>query len=131
MSRSKILVVSAVALATLAWGTVGCSAKNSGGRVAARAKAGGTQPVQVVQMAVTADGFVPAQAQVRAGQPVKLVITRKTDRTCATDIVIKDYQIHQPLPLNRAVEVTFVPTRTGTVRYACAMDMVAGALTVK
>ena len=38
---------------------------------------------QVVTMEVTSEGFVPAQVKVKANQPVKLVVTRKTDRTCA------------------------------------------------
>jgi plastocyanin domain-containing protein len=68
---------------------------------------------------------------VKAGRPVKLVVTRKTERTCATEIVVKEYGVNQPLPLDKAVEVTFTPTRPGTVRYACGMDMIAGVLTVE
>jgi plastocyanin domain-containing protein len=94
-------------------------------------KAGKSAAVQVIEMSVTGEGFVPAQVKVKAGQPVKLMITRKTDGTCAKEIVIKDFGINQPLPLNKTVEVTFTPTRTGSFRYACAMDMVAGAIMVE
>lgn len=86
---------------------------------------------QVVEIAVTSQGFVPAAAKVKAGRPVKLVVTRKTDRTCATEIVIKDYGVNQPLPLNQPVEVTLTPKKAGPVRYACGMDMIAGVLTVE
>ena len=86
---------------------------------------------QVVTMEVTGEGFVPAQVKVKVGQPVKLVVTRKTDVTCAKDIVIKDYGINKPLPLNQPVEVTFTPTKPGKVRYACAMDMISGVITVE
>jgi plastocyanin domain-containing protein len=88
-------------------------------------------PVQVVEIAVTGKGFVPAAVKVKAGIPVKLVVTRKTERTCATEIVIKDYGVNQPLPLDQAVEVTFTPKKAGSVRYACGMDMIAGVLTVE
>jgi len=81
-----------------------------------------------IEMAVTSDGFVPSQARVRVGQPVTLVVTRKEPRTCVTDIVIKDYGISKPLPLGEAVTVTFTPTAPGPIRYACAMNMVAGEL---
>jgi plastocyanin domain-containing protein len=84
-----------------------------------------------IEMAVTADGFVPAAAKVKVGEPVTLVVTRKVERTCATDIVIKDYGINRPLPQNQAVEVTFTPTKAGAIRYACAMDMIAGQLTAE
>lgn len=86
---------------------------------------------QVVELSVTADGFVPASFKVHAGHPVKLVVTRTVERTCATDIVIKDLKISAPLPLNKAVELTFTPTKPGKVRFACAMDMIAGEIVVE
>src|SRR5512138_2362694 len=46
---------------------------------------------QVVNLEVTKEGFVPAEVKVKAGQPVKLVVTRKTEVTCATEIVMKDF----------------------------------------
>jgi plastocyanin domain-containing protein len=85
---------------------------------------------QVVSIDVTAKGFVPAKIEVKAGHPVKLVVTRKTDQTCAKDIVIKDFNISKPLPLNHAVAVTFTPTKSGQIRYACAMNMAAGVIVV-
>jgi len=83
---------------------------------------------QRIDIAVTADGFVPAQARVKVGQPVTLMVTRQVEHTCATDIVIKDYGVNKPLPKDQAVEVTFTPTKPGPIRYACAMDMIAGEL---
>jgi plastocyanin domain-containing protein len=81
-----------------------------------------------IEIAVTGDGFTPSQARVHVGEPVTLVVTRKVERTCATDIVIKDFAINQPLPLGQPVTVTFTPSAPGPIRYACAMDMVAGEL---
>ena len=83
---------------------------------------------QRVEISVTADGFVPAKTKVKVGQPVTLVVTRKVERTCATDIVIKDYSVNKPLPLNVPVEVTLTPRKAGAIRYACPMDMIAGEL---
>jgi plastocyanin domain-containing protein len=81
-----------------------------------------------IEMLVTGDGFVPSHARVHVGQPVTLVVTRKEERTCATDIVIKDYGVNKPLPLGQPVTVTFTPAAPGPIRYACAMNMVAGEL---
>lgn len=83
---------------------------------------------QLVSLEVTGEGFVPARAAVKAGAPVKLVVTRKTERTCATEIVIRDYGIVKPLPLGQPVEVALTPRSPGPIRYACAMDMIAGVL---
>jgi plastocyanin domain-containing protein len=86
---------------------------------------------QVVQMTVTEDGFVPAQIAAKKGEPLKLVVTRKTNRTCATEIVLKDFGIDQKLPLDKAVVVSFTPKSAGTFRYACGMDMIRGEIVVK
>jgi plastocyanin domain-containing protein len=90
------------------------------------AKAGKT-----VQMTVTSEGFVPPRIEAKKGEPLTLVITRKTDRTCATEIVVKEYGINQPLPLDKPVTVTFTPKKSGEVRYACGMDMISGTLVVQ
>jgi plastocyanin domain-containing protein len=86
---------------------------------------------QPIEMSVTSDGFVPSLVLVRAGQPVKLVVTRKVEKTCATEIVIEDFGINKSLPLNVPVEVSFTPTKPGKFRYSCAMNMIAGELVVE
>ena len=53
------------------------------------------------------------------------------DRTCAKEIVIKDFGINAPLPLNQVVTVEFTPTKSGEVRYACGMDMISGVIVVE
>ncbi len=60
--------------------------------------AAGVAPVTLT-MAVTEKGFEPDKLSVHAGQPVRLVITRKTDKTCATAIVIEGAGVHADLPL--------------------------------
>jgi plastocyanin domain-containing protein len=81
-----------------------------------------------LEITVTNDGFVPARAKVKVGEPVTLAVTRKVENTCATEIVIKDYDIDRPLPQGQRVEVTLTPKKAGPIRYACAMDMVSGEL---
>jgi plastocyanin domain-containing protein len=84
-----------------------------------------------VVISVTEKGFVPADVTVPAGKPVTMVVTRKTDRTCAKEMVIADRGIQVALPLNQAVEVKFTPDSAGVIRYACGMDMLSGRVTVK
>jgi len=86
--------------------------------------------VRVVEMQVTGEGFVPAQIKVKKGEKLRLVITRKTERTCATEIVIKGYGINTPLPLDKAVTVELTPKASGEIRYACAMNMIGGVIFV-
>jgi plastocyanin domain-containing protein len=86
--------------------------------------------VRVVQVTVTDEGFVPSKIKAKKGEKVRLVVTRKTNSTCAKEIVIKDQGINQPLPLDKAVTVEFTPTKPGEIRYACGMDMIAGVVFV-
>ncbi len=88
-------------------------------------------PGQAIEISVTGDGFVPANIKVKKGQVVRLVVTRKTDRTCATEIVIRDQGINQKLPLNQPVTIEFTPSKSGQLRYACGMDMVSGVIVVE
>jgi plastocyanin domain-containing protein len=84
-----------------------------------------------VEVAVTENGFEPDQIAARVGQPVTLVVTRKTDMTCAKEIVFAEQGIEKELPLNQAVEVTVTPTKAGELSFACGMNMVTGKLIVR
>ena len=86
---------------------------------------------QAIEISVTADGFVPANIKVQKGQLVRLVVTRRVERTCATEIVIRDQGINQKLPLNQPVTVEFTPGKSGQIRYACGMDMISGVIVVE
>ena len=88
--------------------------------------------VKTIQMSVTDKGFEPALVKVKKGEPVTLVITRKTDKTCATEIVIDEEKISTKLPLNKAVTVSFTPKKAGDMKYGCAMGkMIGGVLKVE
>jgi plastocyanin len=87
--------------------------------------------VRTVELTVTSKGFEPADVKVKAGQPVRLVVTRKTDKTCAKELILDDLGINQPLPLDTPVTVEFTPSEAGTLRYACAMDHISGIVTVQ
>jgi plastocyanin domain-containing protein len=85
-----------------------------------------------VQMAVTPQGFEPRDISVRMGEPVTLTITRKTDDTCATEIVIDEYGINTKLPLNQSVTIKFTPKKSGKLKYGCAMSkMIGGVITIR
>jgi plastocyanin domain-containing protein len=85
-----------------------------------------------LEVKVTSEGFVLNQAQpLKVGHLVTLVVTRTTDATCAKDLVLEAFGISKALPLNQAIEVTFVPKQAGTVHFACAMGMLGGDLKVQ
>ena len=84
-----------------------------------------------VEIRLTPKGFEPALIRLKAGTPAVLVVTRTTERTCATEFVLKALMIRQPLPLNRPVEIRLPPVKPGRLRFACGMDMVAGVIVVE
>jgi plastocyanin domain-containing protein len=99
--------------------------------VAVKRPADAPQPAggpRVVPMEVTADGFVPANVSLKANEPVILRVTRRTDETCATELLIDGTDINVKLPLNAAVDVAWTPTKTGSVKFGCAMDKMVGGL---
>jgi len=83
---------------------------------------------RTIELKVTEDGFQPGNLTLKKDEPVKLVVTRITDATCATELLIADTEIKAELPLNKAVEIAYTPTKAGQVKFGCAMDMMVGGV---
>jgi plastocyanin domain-containing protein len=117
MKRNRAIPLAVLVGAAAALFAVGCARQGASGP-------------KIVAVAVTDRGFEPREITVQRGEPVTLLVTRKTDATCAKEFVIADAGIRRELPLDRAVAIPFTPIRTGTVRYACPMDMIEGTIHV-
>ncbi len=91
----------------------------------------GQRPGEPVKITVTKNGFEPWRVRAWKGVPLTLVVTRTTDQTCATELVLPAYGIDRKLPLNQPVAITFTPSREGELRYACAMNMFQGVIDVR
>ncbi len=89
------------------------------------------EQARTVAIAVTEKGFEPSRVKVAKGEPLKLVVTRKTDDTCAKQIVIPDAGLKADLPLGQPVTLSFTPKSAGEIKYACGMNMVSGVLEVE
>jgi plastocyanin domain-containing protein len=85
---------------------------------------------QTATVEVTDKGFEPANLKLKAGVPAKVTFVRKTDATCAKEVVIKEYKINRKLPVNEPVTVEFTP-RKGEFTFAYGMDMIKGKLIVE
>lgn len=116
MSRGRIGIAAAVAILAIALGAWGCSQKAA---------------PQTIKVTVSDRGFVPAQITVKRGVPVTLLVTRETEATCATELVIEGAGVRKQLPLNQEVSVTFTPEKKGELHYSCPMDMVSGSIRVQ
>ena len=85
---------------------------------------------QTATVEVTGNGFEPSSLKLKVGVPAKVTFVRKTDETCAKEVVIKEYGIERKLPLNEPVTVEFTP-RKGEFSFACGMNMIKGKLVVE
>jgi plastocyanin domain-containing protein len=85
---------------------------------------------QTATVEITDKGFEPSNLKLKAGAPAKVTFVRKTDATCAKEVVIKEYKINRKLPLNEPVTVEFTPHK-GEFSFACGMDMIKGKLIVE
>jgi plastocyanin domain-containing protein len=83
---------------------------------------------RLIELKVTEDGFQPGNVTLKKGEPVTFVVTRITDATCATELLIADTDIKADLPLNKPVEIAWTPTKAGPVKFGCAMDMMVSGL---
>ena len=128
MKRTRESIFGLLALAsTTALVLVACQRDGSNGT----SSQGTAANSNAIAISVTENGFEPAEITVNKGERVTLVVTRKTEKTCATEFVMKSQGVHKALPLDRPVTIAFTPTEAGEVRYACGMDMITGKVIVK
>ncbi len=128
MIGSKTLFVVAIGLAATAAACKKDRAKES------PASGGGEAHGNHIAIKVTEDGFEPDDIKVKQGEPVTFVFERKTDKTCAKEVIIhvdEGNQIETRLPLNEPVEVAVTFPKSGEVKYACGMDMIKGSIHVQ
>ena len=88
-------------------------------------------PVQKARVEIDKNGYSPASIVLKKGFPAKITFLRKTDDTCATEVVFPDFKIRRELPLNRAVVISLKPTQSGEFAFMCGMDMHRGKLIVQ
>ncbi len=86
---------------------------------------------QTIDLKVTEKGFEPNRVKVAKGEPLKLVVTRKTDATCAKEITIPGENIRAELPLEKPVTLAFTPKKSGDLKYSCGMGMIGGVIEVQ
>ena len=131
-SRKVLVAISAllIAAATLSAAAFSpssdyCEAEKALGHGEQAAQAAPQDGTQTATVEITGKGFEPVSLKLKAGVPAKVTFVRKTDETCAKEVVLKDYKIERKLPLNEPVTVEFTP-RKGEFAFACGMNMVKG-----
>lgn len=107
----------------------GCGSKSSESKPTTS-----TSDPSKIAINVTEAGFEPASVTVKKGVATTLVFTRKTEKTCAKEVVLhvtKADTIKKDLPLDTPVEIAATFPEAGKLDYACGMNMVTGVITVQ
>lgn len=96
-----------------------------------RSQAGKNRQFQEVRVRITKKGFEPKTFTLKPEVPARIVFVRETSESCGTEILLKDYGISRPLPLNKPVVIEFTPQKSGEFRFTCGMDMLRGKIIVQ
>lgn len=86
---------------------------------------------QVATVAVTAKGFQPDTVNLKRGIPARVTFVREIEETCATAVVIPEYNIKRDLPFKESVVVDFTPSKKGVFDFTCGMKMLSGKIVVR
>ncbi len=76
-------------------------------------------------------GFTPSQVTLKKGSSGTLRFERKSDDTCATEVLFPDLNIKRPLPLNQVVEISVPTTESKTYAFTCGMGMFKSSIVVQ
>lgn len=87
---------------------------------------------KTVKIEITDQGTIPKEIHVNKGQKLILKVTRKTEKTCMTELKNMDGSKTIELPLGEEVSFEFgKANKKGKVDILCGMDMAAGVVIVK
>jgi Cu(I)/Ag(I) efflux system membrane fusion protein len=87
--------------------------------------------MQTVEITIGPEGFSPQRIELEASVPARLVFTRITESTCATNVQVPAFDVEPTdIPMNEPTAITFTPDEAGRFTFACGMDMIKGTLLV-
>jgi cobalt-zinc-cadmium efflux system membrane fusion protein len=87
--------------------------------------------VQAVTVKVTDKGFQPDRIELKRGIPARLTFVREIEETCATSVMIPEFNIKRDLPLREPVLLEFTPAKAGVFDFTCGMKMLSGKIVVR
>jgi plastocyanin domain-containing protein len=125
-------IASVIVPAALFFSTHALATKPAEPEKAAEAGTAAKAAPRRIKVAVTQKGFEPSRIEAKAGETLVLAVTRTTDKTCATSIVVPDQKIRVELPKDKEVAVTVAAEKVGSLAFGCQMGlMISGSIDVK
>jgi sulfite exporter TauE/SafE len=99
----------------------------SGGASAASFKTG-ADGVVVIPLTIQNSKFIPSTLQIPAGKPVRIVVTRKEDTACSSQLSIPQLGKTVNLTPNGVTSVNLPAADAGQYTLTCGMGMMSGSL---
>ena len=88
-----------------------------------------TSNAQIVNLKVSGSKYILEPSTVKVNVPVKIIVDLNTARGCSRAITIPTFQVLKYVD-SKDNTVVFTPTKTGTFKIACSMNMYTGSFTV-
>lgn len=83
-----------------------------------------------VTIGVANNGYYPRNFSVKVNQPVNLTLVTNGTYSCSSVFTIPSLNITKVLPATGKTQISFTPTRTGLISFACGMGMYTGTINV-
>ncbi len=99
-------------------------------RGAAAAAAVGSTGAQEVRVRV-GGGYDPAEIEVRAGRPVRLLFLREETEGGSDTVLLPEWRIARRLPAHVETAVEFTPVRPGAYEFTCGRHALRGRIVVR
>ena len=74
---------------------------------------------KTVRVAVTKDGFNPAQIRVEKDYELTLIFTQAAGKSCGSKVTFPSLNISQKLPVGKEVTVKITPDKAGEIAFTC------------
>jgi sulfite exporter TauE/SafE len=81
---------------------------------------------QEVEITVTAHGYQTNVKKLKAGIPVRLILSTNSVAGCSRAFTVPDYNISKILPVTGTTVIEFTPEQLGNLTYTCSMGMYSG-----
>jgi plastocyanin domain-containing protein len=76
-------------------------------------------------------GYKPQTIKIKKGNETKLAILRKDPNECLEEFILPDFKTKVYLPLNKTIEVSITPKKSGEYPFHCGMNMFHGKVVVE
>ena len=122
----------AAACVFLALGTSAChKKKHKKGAVEEVPTSAKHKVEEYVKVEVDDSGFHPDKVYANKGEPITITFKRTDEKCCGTAVLIAEENIRKDLPVDKDVQLVYLPGHTGSVHFACPDNSQGGEIIVQ